>query len=1056
MANFFIDRPIFAWVVAILIMVAGALSLATLPVAQFPAIAAPVITISASYPGASAKTLEDSVTQVIEQQMKGIDGLVYMYSSSDSAGQTAVNLSFNSDVNIDIAQVQVQNKLQLAVPLLPSEVQRQGLAVTKSARNFLLIVSLISEDGSLTGADLSDFIAANIQDPLSRVSGVGETQLFGAQYAMRVWLDPVKMTQFRLNPSDIVAAINEQNAQIPGGQVGAAPALAGQQINFTVNASSRFETIAQFENIFLKANPDGSSLFLKDVARLELNSQIFSAEVFYNGKPASGMAIKLASGANALNTVSLIKAELDSLSQFYPPGVRHVYPYDTAPFVKISIMEVFHTLGEAIFLVFLVMYLFLQNFRITLIPTIAIPVVLLGTFGVMSMAGYSINSLTMFGMVLAIGLLVDDAIVVVENVERIMHEEKIGPKEAAKKSMAQITGALVGVAMVIAAVFIPMAFMSGSTGVIFRQFSITIVTAMSLSLLVAIVLTPALCATMLPDVIHPKTKGFFGRFNNGFDRVTGRYEGGVTHVISRPKRYLLLFVLGIGLIGYLFFRLPSGFLPEEDQGIIFAQVTLPAGATFERTKEVLGQVDNYFRTVEKDTVESVMTVAGYSFGGSGQNAGIAFVSLKEWDQRKGAQNRVNAIVQRASMAFSQISEARVFAFAPPAVLELGNATGFDFQLIDRGNLGHDALMNAMNTILVKANQHPDLMAVRPNGLGDVDEYVLNIDLGKAGAQGLSKGVINSAVAAYWGSSYVNDFLDRGRTKRVYIQADAPFRMQATDFNQYHVRNANGDMVPFSSFITSRMEKGSPRLERFNGLPSRQILGMPKPGKSSGQAMNAMEQLASELPPGFDFAWSGLSLEEKTAGAQAPMLYALSILIVFLCLAALYESWSIPFAVLMVVPTGALGALLGVLMRNMNNDIYFQIGILTVVGLSAKNSILIVEFARELYDKGEDLYEATIHAARLRLRPIIMTSMAFVLGVLPLMISSGAGSGGQNAIGTTVVCGVLTATMLGIFFTPISFTLVNRIFKRKQTDAVTGAAHSANVGLPSKSARDEEH
>lgn len=1027
MANFFIERPIFAWVIAILVMLAGALSISTLPVAQYPSIASPEVAISATYPGASAKTLESTVTQVIEQQMKGIDNMIYMYSSSDSSGQATINLVFDSGVNVDIAQVQVQNKLQLATPLLPEEVQRQGLSVTKSVKNFLLIVSLISEDGKMDGADLSDYISSNIQDPIGRLSGVGDTQVFGSQYAMRIWLDPLKMEQYKLDPSDVVAVIREQNTQVTGGQVGAAPSIPGQEINVTIIAAERFETVDQFENILLRTNPDGSSVLLKDVARIELNNEMFTSEAFYNGMPSSGLAIKLASGANALNTAALIKKELESLSKFYPAGVKNVYPYDTTPFVKLSIEEVLHTLGEAIILVFLVMYLFLQNFRATLIPTIAIPVVLLGTFGVLALAGFSINSLTMFGMVLAIGLLVDDAIVVVENVERIMHEEHIGPKEAAKKSMQQITGALVGVAMVIAAVFVPMAFMSGSTGVIYRQFSITIVTAMTLSVLVAMILTPALCATMLPDVMPHRTTGFFGRFNNWFDRVSGRYQGGVSRVISGPKRYLLVFLVGIGCIGYMFWRLPSGFLPDEDQGMMFVQVTLPTGATFERTREVLKEVDTYFREAEKDSVASVLTVAGFSFGGSGQNAGLAFISLKDWSERKSSEQRVPALVQRAMARFSQIKQAEVYAFAPPAVFELGNATGFDFELIDRANQGHDALMNARNMLLAKANQNPDLQAVRPNGLEDVDQYVLNIDLAKAGAQSLSKGSINASIAAYWASMYVNDFMDRGRTKKVYVQADAPYRMQAKDFDQYRVRNARGEMVPFSSFVSMKVEKGSPRLERYNGLPSLEILGMPGQGRSTGQAMTAMEKLAGELPSGFDYAWTGLSYQEKMAGSQAPMLYAISLVIVFLCLAALYESWSIPFAVLLVVPTGVIGAMAGVMLRGMSNDVYFQIGMLTVIGLSAKNSILIVEFAREMHEKGEDIFHATVHAARQRLRPIIMTSLAFVLGVVPLMISSGAGSGGQNAIGTTVVCGVTAATVLGLFFTPIFYILVNSFF-----------------------------
>jgi multidrug efflux pump len=922
----------------------------------------------------------------------------------------------------------VQNKLQLATPLLPQEVQRQGLSVVKSVKNFLLVVSLVSEDGSMDSADISDYIASNIQDPIGRLDGVGDTQLFGAQYAMRIWLDPVKMEQYKLNPSDIVQVIQEQNTQVTGGQIGAAPAVRGQQINVTIIAAERFEKPEQFENIFIRTNPDGSSLFLKDIARIELNKEMFTSEAYYNGSPSAGLAIKLSSGANALDTSAHIKKELDSLSRFYPPSLKNVFPYDTTPFVKLSIEEVFRTLGEAIVLVFLVMYLFLQNFRATLIPTIAIPVVLLGTFGVLALAGFSINSLTMFGMVLAIGLLVDDAIVVVENVERIMHEEKIGPREAARKSMEQITGALVGVAMVIAAVFVPMAFMSGSTGVSYRQFSITSVTAMTLSVLVAMILTPALCATMLPDAIHHKETGFFGRFNAWFDKVSTRYQGGVSHIITRPKRYLMVFCVGICCIAYMFWRLPSGFLPDEDQGMMFAQVTLPTGATFERTREVLKQLDKHFREDEKDSVKSVLTVSGFSYAGSGQNAGLAFISLKDWGERNSSEQRVPAIVQRAMAKFSKLSEATVYVFQPPAVVELGNATGFDFELIDRANQGHDALMNARNLLLMKANQHPDLQAVRPNGLDDVDQYILNVDLAKAGAQSLTKGEINTAIAAYWGSSYVNDFMDRGRTKKVYIQADMPYRMQANDFNNYRIRNSKGEMVPFSSFLSMKVEKGSPKLERYNGLPSMEILGVPRGNKSTGQAMKAMEDLTRKELPGFDFSWTGISYQEKMAGSQAPMLYAISLVVVFLCLAALYESWSIPFAVLLAVPTGVIGALGGMLLRGMNNDVYFQIGILTVIGLSAKNSILIVEFAQEMHEKGEDIFNAVAHAARLRLRPIIMTSLAFILGVVPLMISNGAGSGGQNAIGTTVVFGVSAATLFGIFFTPIFYIVVNSLFK----------------------------
>ena len=1041
MARFFIDRPIFAWVIAILIMMGGALSIYSLPVAQYPDIASPEVAISATYPGASAKTVEDSVTQVIEQNMKGIDNLLYMYSTSSSSGQATINLAFTTGTDIDIAQVQVQNKLQLATPLLPDSVQRQGVAVNKSVKNYLMVASLISENGSMNETDIADYIAANLQDPVGRISGVGETTLFGGQYAMRIWLDPDKMLQYQLNPSDVILAIQEQNRQLTGGQVGAGPALPGQQINVTINAASRLQTVEEFERIILRTNQDGSSLYLGDVAGIELNSEIFLATARFNGKPTAALAIKLAPGANALDTANAVKAELQELSEFFPEGLTVVFPYDTTPFVSISIKAVVQTLIEAVVLVFLVMFLFLQSFRATLIPTIAVPVVLLGTFGVLAAFGFSINTLTMFGMVLAIGLLVDDAIVVVENVERIMREEGLGPKEAAKKSMGQITGALVGVAMVISAVFVPMAFMGGSTGVIYRQFSITIVSSMVLSVLVGMILTPALCATMLPQEVHLVEGGFFGKFNRWFHQVTDKYQGTVGRIIRKPARWLASFGVAVALVCFLFVRLPSSFLPDEDQGVLMIMAQLPSGATFERTTEVMKQVEEYFLEEEKDVVESVMLVSGVSFAGNTQNAGLGFVRLKDWDQRPGREQRVPAIMGRAMGRFMQIPEATVYAFAPPAVMELGTASGFVFELQDRGGVGHDTLMEARGMLLGKASQHPALMNVRPNGLDDVEEYSLDIDLAKAGAQNLSTGEVNTAIASYWGSSYVNDFMDKGRTKKVYIQADPHYRMQASDFDRYYIRNNQGEMVPFSSFISMHSSQGSPRLERYNGVSSIEIQGAAAPGYSTGQAMAAMEELASELPPGIGYSWTGISLQEKMSGAQAPMLYALSTIVVFLCLAALYESWSIPFSVLLVVPLGILGALGGVWLRDMSNDVYFQIGLLTIIGLSAKNSILIVEFARDLHDQGQELLDATVQAVRMRLRPIIMTSLAFILGVLPLAISNGAGSGAQNALGTSVICGMFTATLLGIYFTPIFFVLVTRFFAARRNKAAAVSAHA---------------
>ena len=1054
MAHFFIDRPIFAWVIAIIIMMSGAIALTQLPVAQFPNIAPPMVTVTATYPGASAQTVENTVTQVIEQNMKGIDHLTYISSTSDATGMAEITLTFDSGTNIDTAQVQVQNKLQLAMPSLPEAVQRQGVAVTKSAMSFLVVVGFVSTDRSMNAADISDYVYSNIQDPLSRVSGVGELNIFGAQYAMRIWCDPERFREFALMPSDVVAAIQAQNVQVPGGQLGGLPSIEGQQINLTVNAANLMQTREQFENIILRTLPSGAALTLKEVARVDLDSENFQSLARYNGEPAAALAVKLASGANALATQQAVLERVQELSKFFPAGLKDVYPFDTTPFVRIAIDEVYKTLAEAVFLVFCVMYLFLQNFRATLIPTIAVPVVLLGTFGVLAVAGFSINTLTMFGMVLAIGLLVDDAIVVVENVERLMQEEHLSPKEAAKKSMTQITGALVGIAMVLSAVFIPMAFFGGSVGVIYRQFSITIVSAMALSVLVALILTPALCATMLKPHQEGATKyGFFGRFNRWFDKLSGNYQNRVAKMISKPLRYLLIYGACLGLMGYIMLRLPTSFFPDEDQGIVFTMAQLPPTSTLENTVKVLEKIENHFLVEEKDNVEGLITVAGFSFAGSGQNTGMGFVRLKDWNQRKNDSQHVNAIVGRAYGSFSRIKEAMVFAFAPPAVLEMGNATGFEFRLMDMAGLGHDALMQAngqmMNMIYNPAagvmvnGEAPGkvLTKTRQNGLPDVDELRLAIDLPQAGAQGVAPQSIYSTIAAFWGGSYVNDFMDRGRTKKVYLQADKQFRMQEKDFARYYVRNDNGQMVPLSNFVSTSYGKASPRLERFNGVPSLQFLGEAQPGRSSGEAMLMMEGLAGKLPPGFGYAWSGLSFQERLSGAQAPILYAISILVVFLCLAALYESWSVPFSVLLVVPLGVLGAVAGVMARGMSNDVYFQVGLLAVIGLSAKNSILIVEFAKDLHEEGQELLEATLHAVRLRLRPIIMTSLAFILGVMPLAISNGAGSGSQNAIGTAVVAGTFVATCLGIFFTPIFFVLICSFFmKKKQPTLTKGASH----------------
>ena len=1040
MSQFFISRPIFAWVIAIIIMLAGVLAIKTLPVSQYPAIAPPEISINAVYPGASAKTVENTVTQVIEQKMNGIDHLRYISSTSDSSGYVTITLTFDAAADPNIAQVQVQNKLQLATPLLPQVVQQQGIQVTKSTRNFLLIIGFVSEDGSMNRYDLTDYMVANVQDIISRVEGVGEVQLFGSQYAMRIWLDPHKLNDYRLTPGDVKQAVRAYNVQVSAGQLGGLPAAAGQQLNATITAQTLLQTPEQFKEIPLRTNSDGSTVRLRDVARVELGSESYEAVGLYNGKPASGMALKLGAGANALDTAKLVKTKMAELSKFFPPGMQVIYPYDTTPFVKLSIEEVVITLLEAIVLVFLVMFLFLQNFRATLIPTIAVPVVLLGTFGVLSAFGFSINTLTMFAMVLAIGLLVDDAIVVVENVARVMSEEGLPPQEATRKSMGQITGALVGIALVLAAVFVPMAFFGGSTGVIYRQFSITIVSAMVLSVVVALVLTPALCATLLKPVAKGQPavgkglfRGFFRWFNRFYHRGRGHYQSLVGRILVTGTRYLVIYLLIVVALGTLFMRMPTAYLPDEDQGILLNLIQLPVGATQERTLKVIEEVQRHYLVDQKEAVKSIFAVAGFSFAGRGQNNGLAFVMLKDWSLRKRPDLKVTAVAGKAMAAFAPIRDALVFAFAPPAVIEMGTANGFDFQLQDRGGLGHDKLMEARNQLLGLAAQNPILVGVRPNGQTDTPEFKLDIDEDRAGALGLSLVDINDAISTAWGSAYVNDFIDRGRIKKVYLQSDAQYRMQPEDLDQWYVRNNQGTMVPFSAFATAHWSSGSPRLERYNGLPSMEILGQPAPGKSSGDAMKAMEEMAAKLPAGIGFEWTGLSYQERMSGSQAPALYAISILVVFLCLAALYESWAIPFSVLLVIPLGVIGALLATTLRGLPNDVYFQVGLLTIIGLSAKNAILIVEFAKGQMEQGVGLLEATMEASRLRLRPILMTSLAFILGVLPLAISRGAGSGAQNALGTGVIGGMLTATFLAVLYIPLFFVVVRSIFKGKQPD-----------------------
>ena len=1058
MSRFFIDRPVFAWVIAIIIMLAGALSITSLPIAQYPSIAPPTISVIANYPGASAKTLEDTVTQVIEQKLNGIDNLRYIESASTSDGSVTITVTFEGGTNPDIAQVQVQNKVALATPLLPQEVQQQGVQVNKSVRNFLIVVGLISEDGSMSGTDLADYNSSVIKDPISRLPGVGEIQTFGTQYAMRIWLDPDKLTKYQLASSDVVTAVRAQNAQISAGALGDLPAMPGQLLNATIMAQSRLQTPEQFGAILLRVNTDGSRVFLRDVARLELGSETYTTLARYNGKPASGMAIRPATGANALETVAAVKKKVAELSAFFPPGVKAIYPYDTTPFVRISVKEVVKTLLEAIVLVFLVIYLFLQNWRATLIPTIAVPVVLLGTFGVMAAAGYSINTLTLFGLVLAIGLLVDDAIVVVENVERVMQEEGLSPKEATRKSMDQISGALVGIGLVLCAAFVPMAFFTGSSGVIYRQFSLTIASAVALSVMIALILTPALCATMLKPIAkghHEKKRGFFGWFNRVFDRSADRYASGVGAFLRRSGRALVFYALIGAVVVVLFLRAPTGFLPDEDTGVLFAMAQLPPGSTREQADKVLKKMENHFFEEEKDLVEGGFGVLGFSFSGNGQNQVLMFVKLKDWEERRRPEQRVKAIQGRAMGKFMQFKDAFAFAFAPPAVLELGTATGFDVRLVDRAGLGHETLMGARDQLLGMSMQNSVVTKVRPNGLDDMPMYQIDIDQEKASALGLSLADINASMSTILGSTYVNDFIDKGRVKKVFVQGDAPFRMLPEDVNRWYVRNAQGGMVPFSAFSTTQWTLGSPKLERFNGSPSVSLLGEPAADHSSGEAMREIEQMAKALPPGIGIEWAGLSYEERLSGSKSAALYTIALVMVFLCLAALYENWAIPFSVMMDMPLGALGVVAATSLRGMPNDIYFQIGLITIIGLSAKNAILVVEFAKERFDRGATLVDAALHAVRQRLRPILMTSIAFGLGVLPLALSTGAGSGSQNAIGTSIVGGAITTTLLGLFFVPLYFVTVMRLFKVKPTHAPDESDRPEDENLDDEEAPEEK-
>ena len=1046
MAKFFIDRPVFAWVVSILIMLMGALAITKLPVAQYPSIAPPSVSITATYAGASAEILQDTVTAVIEQQMSGIDGLLYISSTSDSSGQSIITLYFKPGTDPDIAQVQVQNKLQLATPSLPQTVQQQGVVVAKATRNYLMFLTLSSTNGTMDEFAVGNYIAQHVLEPIQRVNGVGEADLFGTEYAMRIWMDPAKLNSFNLAAGDVIAAIQAQNIQVPVGQIGDLPALKGQELNVTVQGQSTLQTPAQFGNILLRVNPDGSRVRLRDVARISLGGQNYVTQARVNGIPAAAIGIKLTPTANALNTAAAVHAKVAELAKLFPPGIKVDYPYDSSTFVHISIVNVIETLLEAIALVFIVIFVFLQNIRATFIPTIVVPIALLGTFTVMYAFGFSINVLTLFGVVLAIGLLVDDAIVVVENVERIMNEEGLSPRDATRKAMEQITGALVAITLVLTAVFIPMAFFGGSVGAIYRQFSLAMVAAMLFSIFLAMSLTPALCATLLKPIKkgeqHEK-RGPFGWFNRGFRASTNKYQSLVARILTKAAAYLILYAVILLAVGLLYVRLPSSFLPEEDQGYFITAIQLPVGATQQRTLAVVKQIEAYYK--QQPEISDVIALTGFSFNGRGQNAGIAFARLKDWSQRKGAAHHVQAIIGRAFMALSGIKDAIIYPINPPAISELGNSAGFDFELEDQGGLGHAKLMAARNQLLGMAAQNPLVAGVRPQGMEDTPQMKIEIDKDKAATLGVSLADINTALTTDFGSDYVNNFVDGNRVQQVIVMLDTPYRMSPEDFKKVFVRNSSGTMVPLSAFTSLKWIYGSPRLERYNGFPSLEIVGTAAPGKSSGTAMLAMEDMMKQLPPGVSGEWTGQSYEERLSGSQAPALYTISLLVVFLCLAALYESWSIPLAVILVVPLGVLGALLAASLRGLPNDVYFKVGLLTTIGLSTKNAILIIEFAKDLQLQGKGLIEATLEAVHLRLRPILMTSFAFILGVLPLALSTGAGSGSQNAIGTGVVGGMIAATVLAIFLVPVFFVVVRRIFKTRlshhdlamQTKAASG-------------------
>ena len=1045
LSKFFLNRPVFAWVIAIAIMAAGALVIYNLPISQYPPIAPPSIAISATYPGASAKTVENSVTQIIEQKMTGFERLLYINSSSDSAGGSRIEMTFEAGTDPDLAWSQVQNKLQLAMTSLPEVVQSRGVTVSKSTINYLMVVGLTSEDGAMDVKDLIDFAQTNLESVLSRVPGVGETEIFGAGYAMRVWLDPIRLTDYQLTFEDVLAALKMYNVEVSAGQFGGGPAVKGQRLNVSIVVQNMLTTPEEFAAIPVRINPDGSSVRIRDVGRTELGTEFYDMESTYNGKPIGGIAIRQAAGANALDTADAVKAKLAEMSRFFPSGIKVVYPHDTTPFIRVSINEVVKTLFEAVLLVFLIMWLFLGNMRATLIPTIAVPVVILGTFALLGFFGYSINMLTMFAMVLAIGLLVDDAIVVVENVERIMAEEGLSPREATAKSMEQITSALIGIGLVLSAVFAPMAFFPGSTGVIYRQFSITIISAMLLSVVVALVLTPVLCASLLRPVKEGHEaenavfflRPFFRWFNHVFFAFRRLYVRLVHHSLVRKARYVIVFILIVVAMGFLYLRMPTAYLPDEDQGSLLAQVILPTGSTLEQTKDVSRQIERYFTENEKEAVESTMAIAGIGFSGRGQNNGMLFIKLRDWELRNRPDLKAKAVAGRATVALAGIRNALVFAFPPPAVTELGMAKGFDFELLDRGGLGHQALMDAQNQLLGIVAKDPRVTAVRPNSMADVPQYRVDVDWDRAGALGVPITSIHRTIATAFGSAYANDFIHGGRVKRVYVQADAPYRMLPKDLEKLYVRNTVGKMVPFASFAIGRWTSGPTTLTRFNGFPSINIWGEPAPGRSSGEAMQAMEEAVTKLPKGFGYDWTGLSYQERMSSSQAPLLFAFSIFVIFLFLAALYESWAIPISILLVLPLGVIGGVIATSARGLANDVYFQISLLTTLGLATKNAILIVQFAKDGLERGMGLIDATIEGAKLRFRPILMTSLAFGLGVLPLAVTTGAGAGAQNAIGTGVFGGMVTSTVLVVVFAPLFYVLIEKFFGKRRKIEATG-------------------